>query len=248
MDYHILNGEALLDRLKSTQLEGEIIIMRECLIVGDLSGDTLEDFYTTRSNYLSTIDRISPEHYFLTSVKEFDKISSATGPTTFHLWFGYDLFCQTNLWFILSLIRDLKIDPKVYLIYPYHLTPEDRWLDFGKATIADLRFCFSQRKQLHSADIDLGHQLWKAYKDTKLEQLQALAVLTESLNPYSQEVIKAHLDRFQKSGVMGRPQRKIKEILAAGISDFPTVFYEFSKTEGVYGFGDVQVKSLFDLV
>jgi len=50
MIYHVLNGDALLPTFIETKLGGEIIVDRECLIEGDVSGDTLFEFWLTRGH------------------------------------------------------------------------------------------------------------------------------------------------------------------------------------------------------
>ncbi|MBD0333673.1 MAG: DUF1835 domain-containing protein, partial [Chitinophagaceae bacterium] len=40
MTYHILNGDALIGGFSATGLKGKMVVARECLIEGDLTGDT----------------------------------------------------------------------------------------------------------------------------------------------------------------------------------------------------------------
>jgi len=42
--YNILNGDSLRIQLPNT-VSGEIIITRECLVDGDVSGETMEEFF-----------------------------------------------------------------------------------------------------------------------------------------------------------------------------------------------------------
>lgn len=195
MIYHVLNGDALLDRFKSTHISGSTIITRECLIEGDLSGDTLEDFYVTRSNFLSSFEDTPASKYFMLTVREFDKITKSTQPSEFNLWFGYDLFCQANLWFVLLLLNEVNIVHTVHLVYPYHLDPKDRWADFGDATSQDLEFCYSKKSTLSKQDLSYGSKLWQAFKYRKLDLLKQLSLEPQSINPYLVEVVEAHLDR-----------------------------------------------------
>jgi len=60
-------------------------------------------------------------------------------------------------------------------------------------------------------------------------------------------VIQAHIDRFPTNNELGRPQQRllaIKDQLKT--NDFGQIFQQFSKEEGIYGFGDSQVKAMFD--
>jgi hypothetical protein len=60
------------------------------------------------------------------------------------------------------------------------------------------------------------------------------------------EVCQAQLDRISADPNERRPEKVILELLAKGITDFDTLFSEFSKREGVYGFGDLQVRGLLE--
>ena len=61
-------------------------------------------------------------------------------------------------------------------------------------------------------------------------------------------VCRAHIDRVPKQGKKGRPERAVEEIIEHTGSNFIDVFNQFSKREGVYGFGDCQVKLIYDRV
>jgi len=56
------------------------------------------------------------------------------------------------------------------------------------------------------------------------------------------------VDRFPKDGTTGRPEKVIEDITKNISTDFHKVFEEFWNRESVYGFGDVQLKSLYDKV
>ena len=53
MKIHVLPGDSLVEPFKETDIEGEIIVCRECLIDGDVKANNLEDFWQVRENYLS---------------------------------------------------------------------------------------------------------------------------------------------------------------------------------------------------
>jgi hypothetical protein len=246
MIYHILNGDSLAHSFPSAHIEGEIIVDREALVDGDLQGRDLSDFWKTRAAHIG----ISSAEYNEKVVAEFDKILTAPENTEFNLWFEYDLFCQVNFWFVLSLIADLTIKKRVYTVYSTYLTREDKnfWNAFGPATPDQLKQSFNDRILLSDKDIQLGKQLWKAYQDASLTELKSLSKNKSPAFPYLREVIEAHIDRFPKSGERGRPEKVLEEIINTHPADFQTVFQEFWKRESIYGFGDVQLKHLYDKV
>ena len=246
MVYNILNGDSLACTFPETKIEGDVIIVREALIDGNLSGDNLQDFWQSRVDYMG----LPTTEYYKDVVTEFEKIIDAPENSEFNLWFEYDLFCQVNMWFVISVIKGLPIKKKVYAVYTSHLDKSSKqfWNGFGPTNSDELKICYSKRIPLSQTDIDLGHQLWKAYKNDNLQELINLSKNQSRSFPYLQEVVKAHVDRFPKDGKKGRPEKVIEEIIQNGSSDFGNVFREFWNRESIYGFGDTQLKRLYDKV
>lgn len=242
--YHVLNGDCLAGLLKNTGIEGERIICREGLIDGDLSGDTLSRFWQARTRYMQT----TPEQYQEMVVTEFEKIRTAPDHVVFNLWFGYDLFCQVNLWFVLSLLYDTAQPKEAYVVYPNFLKPEAIWNDFGNATTEDLKTAFENRIPFKENDFELARKLWNAYKTNDLPQLEQLSHQQSPCFPYLRAACKAHIDRFPAEGKRSRPEAVAADIIKKGTTDFNAVFEEFFKREGLYGFGDVQFKKIYDAV
>ena len=246
MIYNILNGDSLAHSFPDAKIEGDIIVVREALMDGDLSGDNLNDFWRSRAKY----HRSTEAEYRSGVAKEFEKIIDAPDNTEFNLWFEYDLFCQVNMWFVISIINSLSIKKKVYAVYTSYLGRYDKqfWNGFGQATSSELKICFAERIPLKDNDLQFGQDLWAAYKSDDLEELIRLAKKTSPTFPYLQEVVKAHVERFPKDGTEGRPERVLEEITKNISTDFHQVFKEFWSRESIYGFGDTQLKELYDKV
>lgn len=243
---HILNGDALAYSFPNAKIEGDIIVVREALMNGDLSGGTLHEFWQSRAKYLG----LAATEYHNNVVKEFEKIMNAPDNSEFNLWFEYDLFCQVNMWFVISMINSLPIKKKVYAVYTSHLDRSSKqfWNGFGPANPGELSICFAGRTSLSNADLLSGQHLWTAYKNGHLGELTRLAENPSPSFPYLQEVIKAHVDRFPADGTKGRPERVIEDIIKNISTDFQKVCREFWSRESIYGFGDTQVKELYDKV
>ncbi len=242
MTYHILNGDALAETFKKADITGELIITREALIDGNLDGDSLSEFWQNRAESLGT----TLGEYQAYVVSEFEKIMLAPNHSVFNLWFGYDLFCQTNMWFVLWLIDSLVISKDVYVVYPVFLDEADKWKEYGLANAQDLQTSLHGRVRFHEQDFVLARQLWQAYKTHNLEALQALALTKSACFPYLAEACRAHIERFSDGGKPSRPESVLTDIMKQGETDFYKVFSEFNRREGVYGFGDMQVKVIYD--
>jgi hypothetical protein len=246
MIYNILNGDSLAYSFPDTKIQGDVIVVREGLIDGNLSGDHLHDFWQSRAKYLGVTETEYHNHVG----KEFEKILNASDGSEFNLWFEYDLFCQVNMWFVLSIINSLPVKKKVNAVYTSYLdkTSKQFWNGFGRANTEELKICYVKRILLSKADLQLGHELWKAYKNGNLEELTNLSKNQSLSFPYLQEVVKAHVERFPKDGGKGRPERVIEDITKNVSTDFHKVFEEFWSRESIYGFGDIQLKHLYDKV
>lgn len=246
MIYNILNGDSLAYSFPDAKVEGDVIVIREAFIEGDLSGDNLHDFCQSRVKHLG----VTEIDYHNKVVKEIEKIKNAPDDSLFNLWFEYDLFCQVNMWFVISIINSLPIKKNVFAVYTSYLDKNDKqfWNGFGPATSDELRVCYANKIPLSEADLNLGKDLWEAYKNGNLEELTDLSKDQSLAFPYLQEVVKAHVDRFPKDGTKGRPERVIEDITKNISTDFPEVLKEFWKRESIYGFGDTQVKRLYDKI
>ena len=167
MIYNILNGDSLAYAFPDTGIDGELVIFREALVDGDLSGDNLRDFWITRAKHIG----LTEEEYNDKVVKEFNKIMKANRDSEFNLWFEYDLFCQVNMWFIISIINSLPVKKKTFAVYTSYLdrTNKQFWNGFGAANSDELKDCFYKRIYLTDAEVQFGSNLWKAFKITILK-------------------------------------------------------------------------------
>jgi hypothetical protein len=150
----------------------------------------------------------------------------------------------------MSLIYNLSVNKTVYAVYTSYLKRNDEyfWNGFGPADSTQLQVCFGNRIALSNADLQLGHELWTAYKNNNFSVLTRLAKNKCLSFPYLQEVVQAHIDRFSTDGKTGRSEKVIEDIIKNISTDFSKVLKEFWKRESIYGFGDTQLKYLYDKV
>ena len=244
MTYHILNGDSLAYQLRQTGIEGEFIVCRECLIEGPVLFDDLEDFWSGRADFIDSTQQGTREQYFEITVSEMEKVMEIPDGAQVCLWFEHDLFCQANMWFVMSLLEQQQLE--IYRIFPVINTEADTWKGFGISDSQMLEQAFREKIKLSPDDIALGISLWRAFSTHDLAQLAVLSQTpTKSFN-YLPEVCQAHIDRFPKDGSLGRPQGVIKELLEKSDVDFDGLMSDFFIREGIYGFGDVQVKRMYD--
>lgn len=238
MTIHVLTGDALLNNFPEGKLEGSIVINRECLIEGPVKVDSLKEFWNLRESFLSESYPESNIHYQDDVAFEFEKLNDVTEGDEINLWFEHDLFCQINLWFTLTFLRNKKVS--IYRVYPVIDDPAELWYGFGPMSPEELLKCYEGRKPFSKEDLQLGNALWQAYASNNHDTLVKLSLSTSKVFPYLKEVCKAQVDRPD------RPERVLQEIINKGNTSFKKVFEEFSEQEGIYGFGDTQVKKIYD--
>lgn len=237
---HILPGDSLAESFPKS-IGGDQIICRECLIVGDLEGETLEEFWQTRAAFIKS--EYDDENYFAKTVSEFEKLKNLEPQTEINLWFEYELFCQINLWFCLHLLQEQGLR-NMSIVYPIHKNSKDIWSGFGRFNENDLENCFANKKKLSENDIEFGAKLWFAYQINDLDSLQKLSKIESAAFPTIYEVCTAEIDRKKHH----RVENSLREIMADGADTFAEVFAQFQKKEGVYGFGDSQLKKIYDSI
>jgi len=247
MTYHILNGDCLAEQLKNTSIKQNLIICRECLIDGEVKAKSLSEFWIVRAQFMEQFYDVSFQEYEEKSIQEIEKITAIPDNAEVCLWFENDLFCQVNMWFVLSLLAE-NTSLQIYRVFPQILDPYEQWKGFGMSDASMLEDAYSAKVVFTPQDITLGTELWKAFQDNKFDVLLKLSKTHSHCFQYLEEVCKAHMERFLADGSLGRPERVLKEIMETKSRHFPEVFAEFSIQEGIYGFGDLQLKALYDKV
>ena len=238
-EYHILNGDALLHQLED--IDGTKIVLRECLIDGNTTGNSLEEVLENRISFFEENYGITAEEYKAQSIDEISKIQQIEPNSIVNLWFENDLFCQVNFWFA---VHFLNKEHQIFLVSPLH----SFWKGFGIMSSEELMSAYSKKKIITDKDKALISELWLAYQKSDWISLRATGKQLKHLIDKIEEVIEAHIERFPTvDEKYGKPQKSILHIIKT--LDNPTfgaIFQAFSEAEGIYGFGDIQVKRMMD--
>ncbi len=233
--YHILNGDALLERFPE-EIEGERIVMRECLIDGDVSGNTLEEFFENRANFIAERYEEDKQRYYDHVLPEFEKIMNIPEGAEVNLWFEQDLFCQINMWFVIHLLKENNKSYQLNWVFPYG--SQYSYADIGQEDLINLNM---MKIVIKEKSFKVMARIWNYFK-TKNDQL-----------------IKDHLCKLEKQNIYfvdlsihslqilreGKHIQFIKGMMKEK-DDFGFVFQQFSKFLDMLGMGDSQVKYLYD--
>lgn len=229
---HVLNGDCLKNQFPK-DIEGELIVWRECLVSGPVSE---VDFFENRKAFIYESFGEKEADYDKKVLFEFKKFKEIHENSNIFFWFEDDLFCQVNFWFLLS-----KIDfenKNLFAVFPIIKGKNEHWKGFGNSTEHDLKESFKNAKQISAEDFNLGKQLWKAFSENNLQSLNALSFQSSTIYRELKSVLKANEDRFNGN------LDKILLDLKLKHSTFEALFQEFNEKYGIYGFGDSQVQEL----
>lgn len=236
--FNILNGDALKEQFPSAIL-GEKIVARLCLVDGPVEGGTVEDLFAVRAKFIAENYPGFTEADYFKYALETRTIQEIPANSTINLWFEDDLFCQVNFWFILDFIKKDQ-NYTINLVRPMKHSE----YAFGGMNEGELIQAFDNKIQLTEIDQKTLKQFWNAYQENDLLELLILADEVKAKFPFLKPAIYAHLDRLSKQS---RPKTALKEIIKELKTDkFGLVFQAFCKRESIYGFGDLQVKRLYD--
>lgn len=239
--FHILNGDSLKQRFPKN-IQGEIIVARECLVDGNVKENNLAEFFNLRADFIChNYEGYTQQDYFEKTVTEFQRIQDISEDADINLWFEDDLFCQVNLWFVTHLIINTTNNNTVYLIRP------ESFNQYGFGGLNDSELISIYKNRLILTELDKIASLWESYQNDNTEELIKGAQEIESTYPFILPAVEAHIERKPTDDYVSRPTKTLVAIMnELDTEEFAPVFKEFNKRESIYGFGDLQVKRLFD--
>lgn len=233
MEYHILNGTCLYDKFPQ-QIKGEKVVMNEALLHGPLGGNlTLEEFWQLRANFW----QVSMNDYEDKIVIPLGKLVEAKGEDTILFWFGINLFCQINIWFLLNLISQKRKASKIGIIYLPVYPSEETFGHYPATFLANAQY---EPVYLKEEEIKMAITLWNLCKNADIEGLSSLNVSNTKGFPMNRESITRWIDLFPREG-KGIAQQKVEELIQGGIDNFQELFKAFSNFFPTLGMGDNQV-------
>jgi hypothetical protein len=241
--YHILNGDSLKEQFPES-IQGEFIVARECLVDGSVKGNSLTDFFKTRAEFISSnYDGYNEQDYFEKTVPEFQEMQNIPDNVDINLWFEDDLFCQVNFWFVINLLSKSHQNNQIFLIRP----KSHSQYGFGGLNKSELISIYKNRLEL--TELDKLASLWESYQINDTEKLIKTSRQLKNTYPFIFTAVEAHIERIPTNGNMGRPSQSLLQIMdELETEEFGPVFREFNRRENIYGFGDLQVKRLFDKI
>src|SRR6266850_2416808 len=239
---HIHNGDSSANTAKQSSLPGEHYAWRESLITGPTPAGVIgNEWRRVRAQHLSEAygaDLQECERGLLAQEK---KLSSFEEHEEVVLWFEHDLFCQTNLLYLLNwFAQEDTGSTKLSLICIGEFPGKENFRGLGELNAEQMASLFPARQQVTSAQLKLAELAWQAYCSPDPAEIEKVAQ-TADLLPFLEQALRAHLRRFPstKNG-LGSIENKGLELIHGGSKTFMDLFPRFGDAEPVYGLGDAQ--------
>jgi hypothetical protein len=235
MTVHVLPGDAVLEQFNAANIDGDVIVFREALVTGPLDGAYPDEFWDVRANFVTIEYGEDPIDFREKVVYEIERLEEISPDAEINFWFEYELFCQANMWFCLDRLRE---HPNAFRVAPLNPTPENVWKGFGSHSAQDIAESLDLRVRFTAQDLQMGSELWQAFRSRDGEKLRELGKHSSPAFPFLKEVSDA------AAVVDTEPLAVLREIREQGHTEIDTIFPEFQKRAGVFGFGDLQVETL----
>jgi hypothetical protein len=223
---HVLNGDAT-SAVFPASIPGERTVWRDIMVEGPPVAEG-----AVRAAWLAPRLGVAPAEYEARWRDGEAMLEQARGHDEIVLWFEQDLFCATNLWFLLDRLHEAS---SVSLVFP-PLTATFG----GLGTLSPEAFVplFERRARMDDAARRDARALWAAYAAPEPTALSRSA----GQLPFARTAVRLHLGRFPSTtrGVDDIELPTLQE-LVGGPRSFVDLFVAVVQRElRAYGMGDVQ--------
>ncbi|TYA59035.1 DUF1835 domain-containing protein [Formosa maritima] len=245
---HITNGHSLTNYLRELDVTGEILTWQEMLCEGPTVRDVAsEEFLTVRKTFLNNFYQIeiNEEDFYL----ELSILDDTERYSKIILWFEYDLFCHINMLAVIKLLKEKNINLPLYLVCSGRIKGETQLKGLSELSAEELLKHYKEKIILTDSDIELAISLWHIYcgKDHNLFKPY---LIEKSSFKYLNNCLKAHLRRFPnlKSGLSVLEKNILTIIKEKSVKSKNQLIGYVLNYQGYYGFGDMQIERLIDLL
>jgi hypothetical protein len=240
---HIHNGDSSAETLKKSDLPGEHFAFREALIDGPTPIDVAgEEWRKLRAHHLADVYDLELVWTETEVFKQEQKLSSFPEHEEIILWFEHDLFCQTNLLYLLNWFATRNLGTtKLSLICIGEFPGLPNFRGLGELNVEQMASLFDGRHEVSAEENALATDAWQAYCSPDPTAIEKLLATDTSAMPFLKPALQLHLERFPfvRNG-LGRIQNKGLEFIHGGLQKFVDLFPRFGIAEPVYGLGDAQ--------
>lgn len=242
---HILNGDSALTPFLKSGIAGKTVVWRDMLCEGPCTFQLDPNHWEIRTQYFKDYYQVDPSEFKRKTIDEWEKINS-TAWEEITLWFEYDLFCQINMIALISHISQ-NFNTIISLVCVGELDGYDHLVGLGELDYSMYPDLYENKTVLSQNDIEYAAQTWKAYCDGDYTLLEGLRNDSHNTFSYLPQAIDAHFRRFPTKDVgFTEIESEILSMIRQKPMTKNQIIGHLLKQNWVYGFGDLQYKSIFD--
>ncbi|MBB3697885.1 hypothetical protein KMW28_06810 [Flammeovirga yaeyamensis] len=240
-NYHILNGDSILEAWRHQNFDAEPIIFREMLVEGESMIELwTHRFFEKRKHFFLTNYGVSFEDYNSKSGVELQKMNQLVNATTITLWFENDLFCHINLMATLHFIHQLNMnDVEVYLVLG------EGTKGLGEYTKEAFGKLYHQKVKLDADDLAFASKFWELYTKADLDNFITYIKRSPKFLPLLKEVMTTYMEQFpQKESGINKLERRILKFLNDEPLTEHKLIGKLLRRQTYEGFGDLQYEKI----
>ncbi len=247
---HITNGGSLTDYLLKLGLStpDNTVSWMETLCVGPTVVDlTSDEFFQKRKVFFKSFYGINLSKKRMNSA--LSKLNDVSGFDEVVLWFEYDLFCHINMVAVISLLEQKNIFLPIYLVCSGRVKGEKNLKGLPELNPEQLHSHYENRIKLNIDDIALAKKIWRIYCGKDHNLLFPLITRPSSFR-YMSNCLKAHIRRFPdiRSGISTLEYNILKLVKENQITSRRHLLGYALHYQGYYGYGDLQLERVIDLL
>jgi len=225
---HIHNGDVVAALARRGGIPGEHLTFRESLVTGPVvPGD---EWIETRAQALAeghVHDLLRVRTDLLEQEQALDRAASQDEVV---LWFEHDLYCLVHLVYLLQRLNGAQLS----LIWsPVPLAEHD------EEALYEL---YDARAAVDPATTALAGEAWAAYTSADPAGLNRFLDRDRAELPFLRDGLMLHASRFPSTfNGLGSMEHRVLAHIAAGFTDFATLFDHVNAEVPRFGFGDSEV-------
>lgn len=225
---HIHNGDVVATIARRSDIPGEHIPYRETLVTGPVIPGP--QWIETRAHAIADAhseDLLRVRTQLLEQELALDNAKSASEVV---LWFEHDLFCLIHLVYLLQRLDGARVS----LVWcPTPLGEQDE---------RALHLQFESRAAVTPSMTKIATEVWKAYTSSDPTALNEWLTRDTPDFPFLRDGLTLHASRFPSlTNGLGAIEQRALERIAAGFTDFATLFDRMNVEVPRFGFGDAEV-------
>jgi hypothetical protein len=225
---HIHNGDMVAVLARRSGMPGEHVAYRESLVRGPVvPGD---DWIENRAQALAQGHQADLLRVRTDLVEQEQLLDAAPEQGEIVLWFEHDLYCLVHLVHLLQRFADARVS---VVWCPEPLANNDE---------RGLHLLFESRAAATPSMLALARDAWRAYTSPDASSLNAWLARDTPDFPFLRDGLTLHASRFPsiRNG-LGAIEQQALELVAAGTSDWMSLFDQLNSRVPRFGFGDSEV-------